>query len=120
MICKIKARRSKSVDLSRPKHLWCSGNTIVFQTVVDGSSPSRCSRDPDSNSTVCKTAGIAPSQVRILSGSIRGVVSELVKGGGPHKMDLDLAIAYLFSGTLWVRSQMENRKMTMLIADDRQ
>lgn len=35
-------------------------------------------------------------------------------------MDLDLAIAYLFSGTLWVRSQMENRKMTMLMADDRQ
>lgn len=42
----------------------------------------RCSRDPDSNSTVCKTASIAPSQVRIRFGSIRGVVSELVKGGG--------------------------------------
>ena len=43
MISKSKARRSKSVNLSRFKHLWCSGNTIVFQTVVDGSSPSRCS-----------------------------------------------------------------------------
>ena len=84
MICKIKARRSKSVDLSRSKHHWSKSMIKLFQSLGTGAVPVWCSkRDPDSNSTVCKTAGIAPSQVRILSGSIRGVVSELVKGGGP-------------------------------------
>ena len=50
-----------------------------------GSSPVIPARDSNSNSRVCKTAGNAPSRVRILSLSIRGEISKLVKGGGPTK-----------------------------------
>lgn len=120
MICKIKARRSKSVDLSRSKHLWCSGNTIVFQTVVDGSSPSRCSLEI----LTAILRSVKPLALRLRRfESCPAPYEESCPSWSKEavpQMDLDLAIAYLFSGTFWVRSQMENRKMTMLMADDRQ